>query len=67
MSIKRRVLILVVAVLLALAGLYIWAPSRAPENQAPLLELSSANFGEFVNSFDRATDSPRLLLLFSPT
>jgi len=65
---KRRILFIAIPVVLVLlAGLYFWGPSLAPEGQPPLLELSSSNFGEFQSAFDAGTNSPRLVLLLSPT
>jgi hypothetical protein len=64
---KRITISFVVAALLLLAGVYLWGPTRTPAGQRPLSTLSSANFSEFEAEFDAAADSPRLVLLLSPT
>jgi len=65
---KKRVIVLaVMAVVLLLAVVYLWGPSSVPRGQEPLLALSSANLSDFENAFDRDSDSPRLVLLLSPT
>jgi len=66
---KKRpaLLTLVIAAILLLAGVYLWGPSKVPQGQEPLVELSNTNFGEFEHAFDADTDSPRLVLLLSPT
>jgi hypothetical protein len=65
---KKKVIVLaVIAVVLLLAVVYLWDPSSVPQGQEPLLALSSANFSDFENAFDRDSDSPRLMLLLSPT
>lgn len=64
----RKILIgAAVAVLLALAAVYLWGPSAAPPGQMPLTALSAANFSEFTAAFDSRADVPRLILLVSPT
>ena len=65
---KKKVLILtIVAVLLALAAIDLWGPSKSPPGQTPLTTLSASNFTEFSAAFDSEADSPRLVLLVSPT
>lgn len=65
---KRRALFIgVLGVLVALAALYLWGPSKAPPGQELLLALTGSNFSEFEAAFDKAADSPRLVLLLSPT
>jgi hypothetical protein len=54
-----------IAVLLLLAGVYLWGPSKTPAGQPPLLTLST--FSEFQSAFDSAADQSRLILLLSPT
>ena len=68
MKVKSRALLLAaLAALLLLAGAYLWAPSKAPAAQKPLLILTTANFNDFEAAFDEATDGQRLVLLLSPT
>ena len=64
---KRAIIILVVLVIAALAGLYLWGPPKVPAGQPPLTTLSAANFSTFTSAFDADPNVPRLLLLFSPT
>jgi len=46
---------------------YLWGPSSVPPGQEPLVALSNANFSDFENVFDGDLDTPRLVLLLSPT
>jgi hypothetical protein len=64
---KRLLIAFLVAVLLLLAGVYLWGPSRTPAGQPPLSFLSASTFSEFQNVFDSAADAPRIILLLSPT
>jgi hypothetical protein len=68
MNTKKRALILVaLAALLLLAAAYLSGPSKTPPAQKPLSTLSAANFSAFEAAFDEAADTPRLVLLLSPT
>jgi hypothetical protein len=62
---KRILMTAVIAVLLLLAGVYLWGPSKTPAGQPPLATLSSLR--EFQSLFDSAADQPRVILLLSPT
>jgi hypothetical protein len=65
---KKRVIVLaLIAIVLLLAAVHLWGPSRVPPGQEPLVALSNANFSDFENAFDRGSDAPRLVLLLSPT
>ena len=64
---KRAIVLAVIAVVLLLAVVYLWRPSAVPAGQEPLVELSTINFSDFENAFDRDSDTPRLVLLLSPT
>jgi hypothetical protein len=64
---KRAALLAATAILVLLATVYLWGPSSVPPGQEPLVTLTSANFSEFENAFDRDADVPRLVLLLSPT
>lgn len=64
---KRATLLVATAIVALLLALYLWGPSSVPAGQEPLLTLTSANFSEFENAFDRDADVPRLVLLLSPT
>lgn len=65
---KKKIIVLaMVAVVLVLAVAYVWGPSSAPQGQEPLVALSEANFIDFEKAFDADPDSPRLVLLLSPT
>jgi hypothetical protein len=65
---KKRVIVLAVIVfVLLMAVVYLWGPSSTPPGQEPLVALSNANFSTFENSFEGDLDTPRLVLLLSPT
>lgn len=64
---KKYILLIVVAVLVLLAAIYLWMPGTAPSSQRPLLTLSSANLSQFEAAFDNRAEIPRLVLLLSPT
>jgi hypothetical protein len=65
---SNRVLIAaMIAILLLLAGVYLWGPSKTPAGQPPLSTLSESSFGNFQSAFDSSADGPRILLLLSPT
>lgn len=64
----RRILITaLLTVILALAGVYFWGPSKTPAGQPPLSTLSEATLSNFQAAFDSAADGPRIVLLLSPT
>jgi len=64
---KKSIVLAVIAVVLLLAVAYLWGPSSVPPGQEPLVALSNANFSDFENVFDGDLDTPRLVLLLSPT
>ena len=64
---KKSIVLAVIAVVLLLAVGYLWGPSSVPPGQEPLVALSNANFSDFENVFDGDLDTPRLVLLLSPT
>ena len=65
---SRRLLIgAMLTVLLLLAGVYLWGPSKTPAGQPPLSVLSESSFTKFQSAFDSAADEPRIVLLLSPT
>jgi hypothetical protein len=64
---KQLIGVAVVAVLVLLAGAYLWRPGSAPDGQQPVVTLSEGNFGEFEKAFDTEPSVPRLVLLLSPT
>jgi hypothetical protein len=64
---KRAIGLAVAAVFVLLAAAYLWGPGSAPRGQAPVVTLSAEKFAEFEKAFDSETDSPRLVLLLSPT
>jgi hypothetical protein len=64
---KRLLIGVILAVILVLAGVYFWGPSKTPAGQPPLSTLSEATFANFQSAFDSAADEPRILLLLSPT
>lgn len=64
---SRAVTLVVIVVVVLLVFFYEWGPSSVPAGQRPLLSLSASNFADFVQAFDGGANSPRLLLLLSPT
>lgn len=64
---KRFLGVTIIAVVLLLAGVYFWGPSKTPAGQPPLAILSPSTISQFQNAFDSAADGPRILLLLSPT
>ena len=64
---QKNFALAIVAVLLFIVGMALWGPSEAPPTQSPLFKLTSKNFSDFESAFDAAADSPRLVLLLSPT
>lgn len=64
---KRLIIIAVMALILAAAIFYPWAPGSAPPNQKPLLALSPENVDSFQAAFNADADVTRLVLLLSPT
>ncbi len=64
---KRLIGVAVAAVLVLLAGAYVWSPGSAPRGQEAVVTLSEGNFVEFEKAFDVEPGVPRLVLLLSPT
>jgi hypothetical protein len=64
---KRAIVLAVIAVALLAVVVYLWGPSKTPPGQEPVVALSNANFGDFENAFNLDLDTPRLVLLLSPT
>lgn len=64
---KRVILGAAIAIVLALAAVYLWGPPSVPAGQEPLTVLSNAGLGAFASAFDRDAEVPRLVLLLSPT
>jgi hypothetical protein len=64
---KKAIVLAGIALVLVLAGVHLWGPSSVPAGQGPLIAISNANFGDFENAFDGDLETPRLLLLLSPT
>jgi hypothetical protein len=64
---KKGIVLALIAVVLLLAVVYLWGPSSVPSGQEPFVALSNTNFNDFENAFDGGLDSPRLVLLLSPT
>jgi len=64
---KRAIIIAEIALVLLLAGVYLWGPSSVPAGQQPLTVLSNSDLQEFAAAFDSDAEAPRMLLLLSPT
>lgn len=59
----------VVVALLAIGGYLFWTgvPGQTPPGQRPLVEIYNASLNVFKTEFNRASDSVRVITLFSPT
>jgi hypothetical protein len=57
----------VLGVVLLAAIYFLQGPGTVPAGQQPLTTLTSANAGAFEGAFDADADSPRVVLLLSPT
>jgi hypothetical protein len=65
---KKKLIVLgVVAAAVVLGAVYLWGPGTVPPGQQPLATLSPANAAAFEAAFDADADSPRLVLMLSPT
>jgi hypothetical protein len=64
---KKLVIFGSVAALVILGALYLWGPGTVPTGQSPLATLSPANPSAFETAFNADRDSPRLVLMLSPT
>jgi hypothetical protein len=66
---KKKLIILgAVAAAVLLAAIYLLrGPGAVPAGQQPLTTLTSTNAGAFEGAFDAGADSPRVVLLLSPT
>ena len=64
---QRLIGVAVAAILVLLAGAYLWGPGSAPRGQEAVVTLSEGNVAEFENAFDTEPGVPRLVLLLSPT
>jgi hypothetical protein len=64
---KRFIILGISAVALILGAVYLWAPGSVPAGQQPLASLSATNAGVFEAAFNADSDSPRLVLMLSPT
>jgi hypothetical protein len=67
MKTKRIIIVIVSVVLVLLLAWYLWGPASVPPGQEPLTVLSEQNIPQFQAAFDSAGDTPRLVLLLSPT
>lgn len=66
----KKAFIALAVVVVLVAGFAVWVslqPRRTPAGQPPLETLTSANFADFVDAFNRSASSVRLVLLLSPT
>lgn len=64
---KRVALVAAIAILLALAAVYLWSSPTVPVGQEPLTVLTKADLKQFASAFDGDAEVPRLVLLLSPT
>ena len=65
----RRGRLVVIALVLALAGLfyYFYGGSAAPPGQPPLISVNSGNFDQLRRDFNDARGAVRVIALLSPT
>ena len=64
---KRKLTIVGIAVLLFIPAAWQLLGHRTPVGQAALVNLNTANFGEFEKEFSAAADKTRIVALLSPT
>ncbi len=68
LKMKRRAILLgSVAVVALLIFFYFYGGSTVPNNQQPLVRLTSSNITSLKDAFNGSADSVRLLVLVSPT
>jgi len=64
---KKRLIGVAAAVLVLLAGAYLWGPGSTPRGQEAVVTLSEGSVAEFEKAFDAEPGVPRLVFLLSPT
>jgi hypothetical protein len=66
---KNGKLLLAAAVAIVLTGAagYYLTGHRAPEGQAPLIDLNAQSLDQMKDEFNRVADRSRVILLLSPT
>ena len=64
---RKRILILIPALILCGALYYFYAGHQTPAGQPPLADLTPQNFTTLENAFNASNDDVRVLLLLSPT
>ena len=67
---KRRSLVLVLFLLVALAGgfsWYLWGERHTPAGQPPLATLTAASLETLRSEFNGHADKVRIVVLLSPT
>lgn len=64
---SKRALWLIIAIILLVAGFYLYGSSHTPPGQPPLTSLNRANVEDFQQHFNSASSYTRVLLLLSPT
>ena len=62
-----RILLLIVAALLAAGAVYLYAGNAVPEGQPEMVRLTPANFLEFKRAFNAAKDQVRMIAMMAPT
>ena len=68
--VKRRLIIIVIAVVVAGLGLvayYLYGGSTVPGDQQSLVRLTDANFSSLKDSFNGSANSVRVIVMLSPT
>jgi hypothetical protein len=64
---RKRIIVIIAALVLGIVLLYFYAGHQTPAGQPPLAELKPANFTTIENAFNAAKNEVRLLVLLSPT
>lgn len=64
---SRRIVLIALAILVALAAIYQFAFNEPPAGQRPLVSLQQSGVQEFKTAFNDAAGDTRVILLMSPT
>ena len=64
---KRAWLIVLVAAVVVLGGMYATRTGHAPASQPPLVEMNTAALSALQSEFNRTSAELRVILLLSPT
>ena len=65
--VSRRIVLITLSVLVALAAVYQFAYNAPPAGQRPLVSLHQSRLQELQTAFNDAAGETRVILLMSPT